>query len=70
MICDEVREYLFAFLDDELEVRAHMDLQCHLDHCPECARQAAVERAIRRQLARAMKSDRLVGLLDEHRAVP
>ncbi|MBI5863108.1 MAG: zf-HC2 domain-containing protein [Planctomycetes bacterium] len=50
MTCFEAREYLFAFLDGELDAPLSIELQRHLEHCPECAREAEIERSIRRQL--------------------
>jgi len=54
MTCFEVREYLFAFLDGELDAPLSIELQRHLEHCPECAREAEIERSIRRQLGAAL----------------
>jgi anti-sigma factor RsiW len=51
MICSEAREYLFAFLDNELDAPLSIELQLHLEHCPICAREVEIERAIREQLA-------------------
>lgn len=51
MICSEVREYLFAFLDNELDAPLSIELQLHLEHCPICAREVEIERTIREQLA-------------------
>lgn len=50
MTCGEAREILFAFLDNELDAPLSIDLQRHLEHCPECAREAEIEQAVRRQL--------------------
>ena len=50
MNCSDVREYLFAFLDSELESPLSIELQRHLDRCPECAREAEIERAVGRIL--------------------
>ncbi len=51
MTCGETREYLFAFLDSELDAPLSIELQRHLDGCPDCAREAEIERSVRRQLA-------------------
>lgn len=51
MNCSELREYLFAFLDSELDSALSIEVQRHLEQCPECAREAEIERAIRRQLS-------------------
>ena len=50
MICSEVREYVFAFLDNELDAPLSIDLQLHLEHCPVCAREVEIERTIREEL--------------------
>lgn len=54
MTCAEVREYLFAFLDSELDAPLSIEFQRHLDHCPECARETEVERAIHKKLELSM----------------
>ena len=54
MNCRELREYLFAFLDSELDAALSIEVQRHLEQCPECAREAEIERAIRRQLSNAL----------------
>ncbi|HEY3242260.1 MAG TPA: zf-HC2 domain-containing protein [Phycisphaerae bacterium] len=51
MTCGEVREILFAFLDSELDASLSIEVQRHLERCPECAREAEIERTVRRQLA-------------------
>lgn len=50
MTCGEVRECLFAFLDGELDAPLSIELQRHLDHCPDCAREAEIERATHARL--------------------
>lgn len=55
MICTEVREYLFAFLDNELGAPLSMDLQLHIEQCPVCAREVEIECAIGERLVRALK---------------
>lgn len=56
MTCGQVREYLFAFLDNELDAPLSIEVQLHLEQCPGCAREAEIERAIRRQLALSLES--------------
>ena len=56
MICSETSEYLFAFLDNELDASLSMDFQHHIDHCAVCAREIEIERAIHGQLTRAIKT--------------
>jgi mycothiol system anti-sigma-R factor len=79
MSCTEIREYLFAFLDNELDAHLSIELQNHLDHCPVCAQQAEIEREVRRQLSRVLADDRavpdfnatvLAATLADGRAVP
>lgn len=56
MTCGEAREILFAFLDNELDAPLSIDLQRHLEHCPDCAREAEIEQAVRRQLEVSLAS--------------
>ncbi len=58
MTCAKVRDYLFAFLDNELESGLSIEVQAHLEHCPACAREAEIERAIRRGLEGALVGGR------------
>ena len=50
MNCPEVREYLFAFLDNELGAPLSIELQRHIERCPECAREVEIERTVRKAL--------------------
>lgn len=56
MTCSEVREYVFAFLDNELDAPLSMELQRHLDRCHDCAREVEIERAIAQELAHQLES--------------
>ena len=56
MTCSEMRQYLFAFLDDELDASMSIELQRHLDGCHDCAREAEVERTIRKRLAATLEA--------------
>lgn len=56
MNCRDARELLFAFLDNELDAQANIDLQLHLEHCCACARDAEIEREIRKRLVAVMES--------------
>ena len=56
MICSEAHEYLFAFLDNELDASLSMDFQHHIDHCAVCAREIEIERTIREQLICSLKT--------------
>ena len=55
MTCREAREFLFAFLDNELDAPLSIELQLHLDGCPDCAREAEIERAIHTHLANSLE---------------
>ncbi len=65
MTCTEVREYLFAFLDNELDAPLSMEVQRHLEHCPDCAQQVEIEREIRKQLVKAFNERAAAPALDE-----
>ena len=56
MNCREAHEYLFAFLDNELDAYLSIEMQRHLEQCTRCAREAEIERTIRRQLAEALQN--------------
>ncbi len=64
MNCTEIREYLFAFLDNELDAHLSIELQHHLDHCPTCAQQAEIEREVRRQLGEELADAQAVPAFD------
>ncbi len=64
MNCTEIREYLFAFLDNELDAHLSIELQHHLDHCPTCAQQAEIEREVRRQLGGVLANTQAVPAFD------
>lgn len=65
MTCGEVREYLFAFLDGELDAPLSIELQRHLERCPGCARDAEIEREVRHRLARCLDSTVGASALDD-----
>ena len=50
MNCQETRVLLHAFLDDELDPVRSLDVQSHLDACPDCAREHAAHRSLRAAL--------------------
>ncbi|MBE7461886.1 MAG: zf-HC2 domain-containing protein [Planctomycetes bacterium] len=52
MTCREIREYLFAFLDNELDTSLSIEVQRHLERCCDCAREAEIEHVVRKQLGR------------------
>ena len=67
MTCRQTREFLFAFLDNELDAPRSIDLQLHLDGCPDCAREAEIERATKTHLAGSLEqTDRPVPAFDVH----
>lgn len=57
MNCRDVRELLFAFLDNELEAQANIEVQLHLEHCCDCAREAEIEREVRKRLSASLEVD-------------
>ncbi|MHC4610749.1 MAG: zf-HC2 domain-containing protein [Planctomycetota bacterium] len=78
MTCGETREYLFAFLDSELDAPLSIELQRHLDGCAHCAREAEIERTVRKQITSVMVTapaeipalDDMVGSMFTHDAAP
>ncbi len=54
MTCSEVREILFAFLDNELDAALSIEVQRHVEHCPLCAREMEIERNVGKRLAAAL----------------
>lgn len=69
MTCREVRELLFAFLDNELDAQLSIELQRHLEHCCDCAREAEIERVIRKRLEFSLAEHENVPVFDEARLV-
>ena len=51
MTCSEARQYIFAFLDNELDSALSLEMQQHIEHCPLCARECEIETVVRKQLA-------------------
>lgn len=54
MTCNEIREYLIAFLDNEVDAALSMEVQRHLERCSDCAREAEIERTVLQRLPVAM----------------
>lgn len=50
MSCQETRVLVHAFLDDELDPVRSLNVQSHLDACPDCAREHAAQRSLRAAL--------------------
>lgn len=59
MTCRDAHEYLFAFLDSELDAALSIEFQRHIEHCPACAREVEIERAIRRRIETAVDASRV-----------
>lgn len=67
MRCSEVREYLFAFLDNELDAPPSIEIQLHIEQCPVCAREVEIERAIKERLVQATRPQSLEIPLSAHK---
>lgn len=65
MICSESREYVFAFLDNELDTALSIEFQHHLERCPGCAREVEIERAVRGSLGHRLQQDPAESPFDE-----
>ena len=65
MTCGELREYLLAFLDNELDAPLSIEVQRHLDRCHDCAREVEIERAIRKGLERTVEGRTPLPTFDE-----
>jgi len=50
MNCTEARQYIFAFLDNELDRALSLEVQQHIEHCPLCARECEIENVVRKHL--------------------
>jgi len=48
LVCQDCERYLEAFLDQELDVKASLDMQAHLSSCPACTELVEAEQACRR----------------------
>lgn len=59
--CEELRQQLSDYLDDELSPQARLELEAHLSRCPECARfaqeLAATVRALHRRRLTPLPED-------------
>lgn len=59
MNCSQARQHWHLFHDSEGDAELHLQINEHLDHCPECARwfthQSALEEAIKHSLAAGME---------------
>jgi anti-sigma factor RsiW len=53
MTCQEVRQLLHAYLDDELDLATALQVEEHLPDCPSCLKESAAARAAGRAVAQA-----------------
>lgn len=65
MTCSEARQYIFAFLDNELDAALSLEVQQHIEHCALCARECEIENVVRRQLAAKLQQTDVVPEFDE-----
>jgi len=54
MTCDEVRKFIQAYLDGELDEHEWAGLSDHLESCVDCRREARMEERLRRAVRRAL----------------
>jgi len=65
MTCSEARQYIFAFLDNELDSALSLEVQQHIEHCPLCARECEIENIVRRNLVHKLQKTDDVPAFDE-----
>lgn len=65
MNCSEARQFIVAFLDNELDAALSLEVQQHIEHCPLCARECEIENAVRRQLVTRLQQADVVPEFDE-----
>jgi anti-sigma factor RsiW len=65
MTCSEARQYIFAFLDNELDSALSLEVQQHIEHCALCARECEIENVVRRQLVAKLQKAEAVPEFDE-----
>lgn len=65
MNCPEVREFLFAFLDNELDSGLSIGIQRHLESCCACGHEAEIERTVRRSLVDKLETGAQAPRLDD-----
>lgn len=58
MRCHEVRKYLYAFADGELEIKDNLEVLAHLNMCPACAERLDVEQQLKQCLAGLFAAER------------
>ena len=47
MLCDDVKRVVYFFLDGSLSERRKVDLEVHIDGCPDCEIRITVQRRLR-----------------------
>lgn len=65
MTCSEARQYIFAFLDNELDSALSLEVQQHIEHCPLCARECEIENVVRKQLTGKLQQADDIPVFDE-----
>ncbi len=50
MNCNDARKYLYAFLDDELDVEKNIEVLAHVDMCCECGQRMEKERLLQNRV--------------------
>ena len=58
MNCEEVREYLLPFIDQELNKKVSSEIETHLHSCPLCSREFKSEKRIESAIKEKMVRDR------------
>ena len=58
MNCEEVREYLLPFIDQELNKKVSSEIETHLHSCPLCSREFKSEKRIESAIKKKMVRDR------------
>jgi anti-sigma factor (TIGR02949 family) len=53
MTCDQVRQFLHAYIDDELDIATALQVEAHLAGCPACRRELDAARAVGRAATQA-----------------
>jgi anti-sigma factor (TIGR02949 family) len=51
MTCDQVRQLLHAYIDDELEIATALQIESHLPGCPQCTRAIEAAQVVRTAVA-------------------
>ena len=57
MNCEEVREYLLPFIDQQLNKKASSEIETHLQSCPLCTREFETEKRIESAIKEKMVRD-------------